>query len=124
MIRDNLVVISSILAAMLSCILSDDVRLGNDASVQCPDTGVPSADIITISLIHSAPHLSQDETVILYSNSTRSTGKYSLELNLRTVVVRDVVVSDEGEYNCQVTYQEGNGTDSMSTDTTLNVYGE
>ena len=103
---------------LLSCYRCDDVRLGADGWVPCPQATNVLLDIVLRRPGNSA-------TIALYENGNNlSTEKYVLSADFLTVTVRDMTVSDEGEYGCAVTHDILNPRLLPVTPVTISVFGE
>ena len=94
------------------------MRLGADGRVPCP--------LATEALQRIVLRLPQDEPFALYNNGDNfNNDKYVLSANFLTVTVRDMTVSDEGEYSCEVTHGDSfPGRLIFATPVTISVYGE
>ena len=95
------------------------MRLGADGRVPCPQA---TLDLQRILLRPPG----DVGAIYLYRNEMNlSTEKYVLSADFSTITVRDMTVSDEGEYRCDVTHGSSvPGVLLPGTAVTISVFGE
>ena len=100
------------------CRCVEDVRQGDDGRVPCPLVSALQTVILT-------PRRGI-EPVELYRNDVNlSTEKYVLSADFSTVTVRDMTVSDEGVYSCDVVNgSSGSGRWHRGAYVNIAVYGK
>ena len=99
------------------CYCDEDVRLGANRHVPCPQA---TLDLQRILLRPPG----DVGAIYLYRNEMNlSTEKYVLSADFSTITVRDMTVSDEGEYSCEV-YHGASNRRLPVTPVTISVYGE
>ena len=103
---------------MSCCRCDDDVRLGDDGRVPCPLVSPLQTVVLT-------PRRGIEQVELYRSDVNLSTEKYVLSADFSTVTVRDMTVSDEGAYSCDVVYGSSvPGTRLLGTLVDISVYGE
>ena len=94
----------------------DHFRLGADGRVQCPVVSFVRQVSMIIGLFSS-----DEQQVGLYGNSQNfSTNKYIITADFSAVIVKSMVISDAGRYECFVISTTGGYTNRS----TLSVYGK
>ena len=104
--------------ALLSCGQCADVRLGADGRVPCPAV----TSVNQVIMLIGVGTTDDRQQIGLYSNNQNfSNDKYILAADFSAVIVKDVRISDQDNYQCRIRQAAGGLIDIT---TTLSVYGE
>ena len=97
------------------------VRLRDNGRLPCPY--VPAETIYSVTLFIGVGSPDQRQLDLYVTRANHSTVKYILAADFSAVIIKNVVISDEKAYSCQVaTNYWADGTVEKST--ALSVYGE
>ena len=112
-----------ILIIMSSVVVNaiENVRLGSDGILHC---AYPGAVLIDVTRVTLRPNQDEQNLVLYSSGTNSSTDKFVLAADFTIITVRNVMVRDEGEYRCQVSYNPFGSTRTMTSVITLIVYGK
>ena len=106
------------LIPLFCCTVSVDVRLGADGRVPCPAV----TSVNQVIMLIGAGTTEDRQQIGLYSNNQNfSNDKYILAADFSAVIVKDVRISDQDNYQCRIRQAAGGLIDIT---TTLSVYGE
>ena len=107
------------LIPLFCCTVSVDVRLGADGRVPCPAV----TSVNQVIMLIGVGTTDDRQQIGLYSNNQNfSDDKYILAADFSAVIIKDVTISDQNDYECYITPMAGSAT--YSTTTILSVYGE